>query len=449
MNAFLFLIALYLAAGTAIAVIVHRARSAQAEYYIASGTLSGALSAGTYAATTYSAFMMVGLVGLSYQHGVGALIFEMAYLVSTILLLTFYGPRIWRLGRDKGYVSPMELFTGRYGNASGALGAVISFAALIPYTSSQVIGSALIFQRFGGFDFVTGVAIASVTIALWAFIGGLRGVALTDSIQGVFMVGVAIAGGAWVAKRFGGFELQSFPNRFWTPALFANFTIPWLFFALTNPQVLQRLFILKDRTALRRMIIFFGIFGVLYTFLVTFIGFSARFGTERGIFGAVSDRDKIILEIIGLMRYRLALPLALSIVFASVTTANSIILTLSSMVVRDLFGERRKVWVGRVLILALTLLVFAFAMTRPNYIVELSVASSSILLCFVPLLFGLFHWKRGGKYTGFITLAVGAGSALLFRLAKLPLSSAYSLAAGFAVFFAVGFIEGRPKKVFS
>jgi SSS family solute:Na+ symporter len=192
------------------------------------------------------------------------------------------------------------------------------------------------------------------------------------------------------------------------------------------------------------MIVYFGVFGLLYTLLVTLVGFSARHGAGAGLFPLVQDRDKTITEILSRMGGALAVPLALSILFASVTTANSIILTLSSMALRDVFRERTRVWGGKLFVALLTAAVFLFSVTRPAYVVELAVSSSSILLCFVPLLFGLFHWKRGGRVTGVVTLLAGAAAALLLRAFKVPVSAGYTLLASFAVFFIAGLLERRP-----
>ncbi|MCX8176376.1 MAG: sodium:solute symporter family protein, partial [Candidatus Bathyarchaeota archaeon] len=41
------------------------------EFYLAGRKVTGFVAALTYAATTYSVFMMVGLVGLTYAYGVG------------------------------------------------------------------------------------------------------------------------------------------------------------------------------------------------------------------------------------------------------------------------------------------------------------------------------------------------------------------------------------------
>ncbi|MBN1837727.1 MAG: sodium:solute symporter family protein [Spirochaetales bacterium] len=444
MNEFVILLVVYAVIGTVISILVMRARQSQADYFIGNGAIGWVVSAMTYAATTYSAFMMVGLVGLSYATGVGALIFEMAYLVATLILLSVYGGRIWQMGRDRGYVSPMEMFSDRYGPLTGSLGAVVAFVALIPYTSVQVIGLALIFQTYE-ISFTTGIIVAAVIICIWALLGGLRGVAITDALQGAFMIALAVIAVIWCGRRFGGVELSTFPNQVWTPVFFINLTLPWCFFALTNPQVVQRLFILKRKKDLRKMLLLFGVFGALYTLIVTFIGFSAKFGTLAGAFPQVTDRDTTIVNVLAQMGRWLALPLALTIVFASVTTANSIILSLSSMLTRDLLRQKRSVWSGRLFIVVLTVLVVLFSLTRPNYLVELSVSSSRILMVFLPLFLGLFHLKIGGRMAGALTLIGGGALAVLFGVLGLRLSSVWTILAVFGMFFLGAALDGALK----
>jgi len=65
-----------------------------AEYFLGSRRIDGFISAMTYSATTYSAFMMVGLVGLTYRYGVAALGFELMYLVGTVFLLILFCSKI-------------------------------------------------------------------------------------------------------------------------------------------------------------------------------------------------------------------------------------------------------------------------------------------------------------------------------------------------------------------
>ena len=417
MGGFYILLGLYAAAGTGISLAVMRRGRGQRGYFVADGALGWAVAAMTYSATTFSAFMMVGLLGWSYRHGIGTLIFELVYLVSAVLLLSWLGPRIWDLARCRNLVSPTELLALRYGRWTARLGAAAAAIALVPYTSAQLMGLAIVMEGFG-VTYPAGVAAAACIIAVWALIGGLRGVALTDAIQGAVMLGAAVAALVWTAGRYKGLTLSRFPNAFWSPRTFIDITLPWAFFALTNPQVVQRIFVLKRRRDLRRMVVLFAVFGLLYTLIVTFIGFSARFGTEEGLLPMIESRDGVITALLGRMGNALALAAALSIVFAAVSTSNSILLTLSSMVSRDLLRRERGTRVGRWALVVLTVVTAVFALRRPGTILELSVASSRLLLVFVPLMLGVLFAPRAGKFAGLLPLAAGfPGALLLGRLA--------------------------------
>lgn len=436
MNELYFLLGAYALAGTGISVAVMRRAHTGREFFLGGG-ISWVMLAMTYAATTFSAFMMVGLVGLSYVGGIGALFFELVYVASTVILLLVYGRRIWEKAQREQLVSPMELFKENYGPTTVRAASIISLFALVPYTAVQVIGLAVILESYG-ITYGAGVIFAVAIIGIWALLGGLRGVALTDAVQGVFMLGMAIAAMFWTFNSFQGFEVSTFPNQLWTPRFFLNLTLPWAFFALTNPQVLQRVFLLKHPGELKKMVILFATFGVLYTLLTTGIGFAARFGTEAGQFADPGSRDGVIVALMGQMARVLALPLALSIVFASVSTANSILLTLASMFTP---ADKRPTQ-GRILILVLTVVVGFFALLRPNELVELSVASSRVLMVYLPLLFGVFHLKKTGPRGGLLTLVGGTILALVIGRV-FPQDSSIITFVTVGVLFALGTLWDR------
>jgi SSS family solute:Na+ symporter len=451
MNNILILIGIYAIIGTLIA-FYSKGSKTQESFFIGDRNISGVVSALTYAATTYSAFMMVGLVGLSYATGVGALGFELTYLVGTLFFLSYYGPKIWRIAKEKGVVSPSGLLEKRYGLKTAKIAAIISLLALIPYTSVQLTGVALILETNANLSFATGILIVGILIALWAFLGGLRGVALTDSIQGILMIVVSIFALIWVASRFDFSaissmgELMYVPNVIWTPKFFLGLTIPWFFFALTNPQVFQRLFIPKDLSALRKMIVYFGLFGVVYTVIVSFIGIQLRILTFQGLFPIVQYRDNVTPTLLSLMPEWLSLLLALSIMAAAISTANSIVLTLSSMVSRDIIKEKG-IFYGRISIVIMTIFIGLFAAKKISYIVELSVLSSTILLCLLPLIFGLFHYNIGKDLTGSVTIVGGFLVAVLLTFFKISLiglpTAITTLIFCFGLFFVMGTLESK------
>jgi SSS family solute:Na+ symporter len=161
-----------------------------ADFFLANRTLGGAVNALSYSATTYSAFMMVGLAGLTYRAGVGALGFELVYL-SGLVLAAFFGPRFWFAAKLRGYVSPAEMLGDRYESRAVTLVAAgASLLFLIPYTSVQLMGIAYLLQELsqGAVPYVAGVLWATFLALAWARVGGLRSVAWTDAFQALVML---------------------------------------------------------------------------------------------------------------------------------------------------------------------------------------------------------------------------------------------------------------------
>ncbi|TDA27913.1 MAG: sodium:solute symporter family protein, partial [Archaeoglobi archaeon] len=442
----------YALIGTAIAILAKKRVSSDEEYFVAGRNVGGIVAALTYAATTYSAFMMVGLVGLTYIYGVGALGFELYYLVGTLLLLSYYAPKIWKLGKERGFVTPGDLIADRYGKNAARILALLVSIALIPYTSIQFVG--ISFLLGNSMSFEAGVILSAVITALWALLGGFRSVAWTDAVFGIFMLSMALAA---VISAFsmnpapGDFsrlgELLYVPNSFWTPVTFISYTLPWFFFALTNPQVVQRIFVPKDEKSLRRMVVLFGLFGLIYTILVTLFGLQLRLLSEAGEFPNVTNRDLVTPTFLGLIPEWLGVLIALSIFAAAITTANSIVLTLSSMFTRDLL-KSRSVLAGRLFVAAITAAVAVFAIQKPSYIVDLAVMSSTILLCQLPLILGVIHFKAGGSLSAGLTLLAGFSTAIALYYTKLTLGipvSVWVLIVSFAVFFVAAILEKRFK----
>ena len=88
-------IALFAALGFFIAIRAARSSSGTAgDYYVGGRNIGGMVAGLSYAATTYSAFMLVVLTGLTYRGGIGALGFELIYFAGLSLLVIF-APRFW------------------------------------------------------------------------------------------------------------------------------------------------------------------------------------------------------------------------------------------------------------------------------------------------------------------------------------------------------------------
>ena len=392
------------------------------EFFIGGRRMQGFVSGMTYAATTYSAFMLVGLVGLTYRSGVGALGFEMTYLIFTVMFLVVFGPRFWLVGNRFEHITPPELLANRYESKSVAVvAATISFVMLIPYSSVQLMGAGFLVEGLSGgqIPFMAGVLVMALLSGFSAWWAGMRSVAWTDAFQAVTMLVTSIIALVFVAFQFFGSpgeflttvsennpELLTFN---WDPQLFIGLTLPWAFFALTNPQVSQRMYVPDRIVSLKRMIVYFAAFGFLYTIISTLFGYQAAV-----LLPGLENPDEAMPTLLTQVPTLLGLIIFIGIFAAATSTLGSIILTLSSLFVRDVVKhikpdvpERSERLLGRVAMLVLLVACIVFAWFRPGLITVISSMASGGLLVMAPAIIGAFFWRRGTAAGAVISMAVG------------------------------------------
>lgn len=436
-------IVIYIVMGLVIALAARRQLGkGVSEFFLANRTLGGFVAALSYSATTYSAFMMVGLAGLTYLNGVGALGFEMTYLVG-IFMMVFFLPRFWLVGKKYGYVSPSELLSDRYQSKwVGITATSLALVFLVPYSAIQLMGIGLLINGIsqGAIPVIAGIAIGTLCAVAWSSIAGLRSVAWTDVLQALMMIIVSAAVLAVAISALGGLgsfvsQLESeVPGLLRVPAasgawdinMFIGMSLPWFFFLLSNPQVSQRLFMPKSVSAMKQMVGGFFIFGFIYTLIAVLWGFSARLmvpGLEN------ADLATPSLLALPVMPMALAIIAMLGITAAAISTIDSILLTLSSMWARDIHRtlihsatETNELKVGKFVIPVVAVTAFLFAWWASGktglafMIAPLASAASAGLLMVVPAIFGAFFWKRATAKGAMISTIAGAAVVLILQV---------------------------------
>ncbi len=393
-------------------------------YFLGNRQMGGFVSAMSYSATTYSAFMLIGLAGLTYAGGVGALGFELIYLIGVTLVLVF-GPRFWLVGHKFGYVTPSEMLGHRYDNRSvAAVAALTSLVFLIPYSAVQLAGVGYLVSGMtgGGISFLAGTILATALAIIFSLVAGLRSVAWTDSLQAIVMIVSATLVVLFILYELGG--LGSFFNTlstdhpgalsvpgtgFFSFKTFLGLTLPWIFFSISNPQVSQRLFTPNSMRDLRKMLLGFMVFGFIYTLVAVVWGFAALIKEPDLATGDLATPTLLSSDVVPTA---LGIIVMVGIIAAAVSTIDSIMLTLSSMFTRDVYAvakqdatETQQLVVGKFVLPVIAILAFLFAQLKLDLIAVLSVAASAGLLVMVPAIIGAFFWRRG--------TAMGAASSIV------------------------------------
>lgn len=436
-------------------------------YFLGARRFGGFVSALSYSATTYSAFMMVGLAGLTYAGGVGAFGFEIVYFVGVSLVAVF-GPRFWRVGKAYDFITPSEMLGHRYQSKPVAISTALSNCLfLIPYAAVQLAGVGYLLAGMSdeAISFTTGTVFATVVALAFSYIAGMRSVMWTDALQAAFML-VSASAVAWlVVRHLGGpgamfdqlaqvdGDVLTVPGPgFFSFATFLGLTLPWFFFSLSNPQVSQRLFMPKSLSALRLMLIGFLCFGLVYTLVSVIWGFGALL-----VLPGLSKAD---LATPGLLASGIVPPLLAEIVMigilaAAISTIDSIMLTLSSMLSRDVYAhaaghqdDARQVRFGKIVLAVIAALAWMFAELQLNLIAVLSVAASTGLAVTVPAIVGAFYWRRGTAAGALVSILGGSAVVLLmFATGVRPLglsAGVWVLPISIVLFIAVSLCSKAP-----
>lgn len=438
-------------------------------FFLADRKIGGVVGALAYSGTTYSAFMMVGLAGLAYKGGIGALGFELIYL-SGLVLAAFFGPRFWFVGKHYGCISPAELLEVRYGNKIvSVVFSVICMVFLIPYTAAQLMGVGYLLSGITGgrIPFMNGVIISVALSVLWALVAGFRSIIWTDVAQALIMfVSSFLALMFGVNELAGGFgnlfavlqtdypQWLSVPGPgYFTFPTFVGLTLPWIFFCISNPQVSQRLFVPKSLKSMRHTIMGFLVFGFVYTLIAVMWGLLTRVihpGLEN------PDLATPVLLGSGAIPPIIALLVLAGIVSAAISTIDAIVLTLSSMFSRDIFrnlapeaGEGAEVFAGKVFIIVISLVSLVFAGMQFDLIAVLSVLSSTGLLMLVPTIVGVFFWRKSTAAGSIASMLIGIIIVFVMQITGIKVLGQWPVVWGFLgaciTFVVVSLFTSTPK----
>ncbi|OYT62230.1 Na+/pantothenate symporter PanF, partial [Thermoplasmatales archaeon ex4484_30] len=132
----------------AIGIYAHRKTKATPEdYFLANRNFGSIILFFTLAATNFSAFTFLGFAGKAYTDGMGQ--YGIMALGTSFMAMMFYfiGRKIWKAGKEKGYVTPGELI-GKEHKSKGLQFLVTAIMSMftIPYLAIQTIGAGYIFQ---------------------------------------------------------------------------------------------------------------------------------------------------------------------------------------------------------------------------------------------------------------------------------------------------------------
>ncbi|ELZ48471.1 Na+/solute symporter [Halorubrum coriense DSM 10284] len=433
----------YLVVALALGLVAYRVSETTAEdYYLASRSIGTLVLLFTTFATLLSAFTFFGGPNLAYAAGPEWLV-VMGTLDGVLFAVLWYviGYKQWLIGARNGYVTLGEMLGDRFGSTGlRALVAGVSLLWLFPYVMLQQMGAgeALVGLTGGAVPYWGGAALITGFMILYVTVAGLRGVAWTDTLQGLFMLSVVWIAAAWVVSSLGGVgaategmlaarpEFGSFGGGTYTPGFIVSTAITIAFGVTMFPQINQRFFVAKSAETLKRSFALWPVL-VLLLFLPAFMLGAWAAGTPIEVPDGANVLPVVLSEYAPAWLAAVVIAGAMA---AMMSSSDSMLLSGSSYFTRDLYrplidataSERREAWIARIGVATFATLAFVASLFRPGTLIEVGgTAFSGFALLALPVICALY-WPRTTR-TGMIAgVAVPQATYLFVVLSSvLPL----------------------------
>ncbi len=435
----LLFLGLYLLLLQGVSYLANRLSQQTVEDFFVAGRNTGTIALmGTIVATKVNALALTTSPGLIYEGGILFLQTFIALSVACWLFL-YFGPRIWAVCKEHNFLTQGELFGYYYQSPWIArITAIIGILSIFPFLIVQFIAVAKVFSIATDqvISYPIAIGILGFATALYVFLGGARAVIWTDVVQGILLLVLllvtAILFTHWEGGYGQGWETltQLIPEKLTFNAqntpVFWDQVLSWSFAFFLWPQVFQRVMMGKSVKVITIAAWGHFVIGFLVKIALLTIGIMAT----AALYGQMTDSDQLVAAMFN-RHWPIGGCLVTLAVFAcGMSTIDSILLTLSSMITRDVvepmfrlkLTEHQEYRLAQAVALV-TLggsCLFALSPLGSSYLAPLVTLGATVATLLLWPLLGMFSWKKATSVGVMTTLIVGC--VMLGGLQLLPQS---------------------------
>ncbi|MCQ9637064.1 solute:sodium symporter family transporter [Chryseobacterium sp. WG23] len=360
-------------------------------YFLGGRNLTAVLITASLLLTNLSTEHLVGLNGSAYAFGMEVMAWETMAAFALVLMAIYFLPRYLKMG----LVTITEFLELRYDKQTrvicSGLFLLLYITTLLPivlYTGAISMESIFDVSKNLNIDKMTAIVIMVVSIgalgSLYAILGGLKAVAISDLINGIgLVIGGAlipilafykIGDGEFLAGVHTVFE--AVPDRFNAigesnsdvpfSVLFTGMFIPQIFYWTMNQSIIQRAFAAKNLAEGQKGVLLTAFFKIFIPFVVVVPGIIAYYYFKNSL----NDPDYAYPELV-----KAVLPVSLIGIFAAIvvgailSTFNGALNSAATLFSIDIYkgyvnqkaSETQVVKIGRIsgTIMAITAIILA------------------------------------------------------------------------------------------
>ena len=341
-----------------------RQKNNMQDFFLAGRNLGFTILFLTLYATQYSGNTLLGFSGATYRNGLSFLVC-VHFMTAIVVCYLLFAPQLYRLSRENQFLTPGDFIYHRYqSQALRILVTLIMVYALANFTLAQMrtLGTAFAGISQGRVPMWAGVVGLALVMLVYESLGGMRSVAWTDAIQGgMLLVGFIILTGL-AFSQFGSIP-DAIEKLASNPETLHKIKPPdgdgvrnWISFVLLvglgaaiYPQAIQRVYSARNAGILKRSLATMAFMPLITALVSVMIGLLMaahlpdleRQFSSNGPIPSETVLTQMCLQIMqqSAFGYWLVVIIFASLLAAVMSTADSALLSISSMITHDLYGQ--------------------------------------------------------------------------------------------------------------
>ena len=438
------------------------------DYFVAGSSLGYFVLIFSLLASFLSAFSMFGMSSLGYRTGFGSLFVLSVNLVPLGALWYYMHRKTFILGRARGWMSMGMPFGERYGNGMRAVIPIVVLLASIPYLVAQVQGIGVMVEAIShkAIPYHVGMFFVPVFISLYLIMGGMKGAAWVNTVQGVFFsIMVFVLFFAVMAKNGGFvptmqlvhdahphlFELGAKGGKLWSYPMVFGFAAAMCLGCVCFPQPYMHAYSSRTAKGFKAMVLSFGGICLIIITMPTLVGIASTV-IVPGLKGVEADKVYGIVASRILPDWLAALAVAGGFT-AAMSTVNGLVFGNATNLANDLLklvapntDQKGLVSAARWSVAVIMAICVVLAWNPNTPVAELSVLAFGTVAVTIFPLWGAYFWKRSTAAGAMASTIVGLGLNLVFffwggkSMVLFPQANLFQLNGFLAAFIAAGVV---------
>ena len=405
------------------------------DYYLASSSIPPPLVGLSAVATNNSGYMFIGVIGYTYVTGLASVWLMFGWIIGDFLGSLYIHSRLRLATERTSEVTFAGVISNWYGKKNLIVQRIIGLITLVfllAYSSAQLVAGSKALHVLLDWPYWAGSVIGAVLVTMYCISGGIRASIWTDAAQSVVMMGAMLTLLIYGVNHFGGIEhaiskmnrvdgfMDWFPKELALPGLpgMLLFIIGWGFAGLSvvgQPHIMIRFMTLSDSNKMINARVWYYAWFIMFYAMCTAVGLLSRIYLNNP---STFDAELALPVMAKEMLPDVLVGLILAGIFAAtISTADSLVLSCSSALTHDLLPQKiEKAWLLKTGTGVITLVALIIALNNNQSVFNLVImAWSALASAFGPLLIFRATGGKTSQLISIISIFGGLATALIWR----------------------------------